>query len=99
MLPGHTMTRNYTTTTAVQHTPPGQTDFEGVSARVLEKAEGIVGGREQLAAQLRVKLTDLQTWMLGDEIPPHKVFEDAIEIIISAAERERKSRAIATKKP
>ena len=58
-----------------------------------------MGGREQLATKLHVKLSDLETWMSGDELPPHKVFEDAIEIIISAAERERKHRATAhTKK-
>jgi len=41
---------------------------------------------------------DLAAWISGDEIPPHKVFEDAIEIIISAAERERKGRASAPPK-
>jgi len=77
--------------------PPGQSDFERVSARILEKAEGIVGSREQLAAQLRVKLEQLEIWLSGNELPPHKVFEEAIEIIISAAERERKGRADPTK--
>ena len=77
--------------------PPGQNDFERVSARVLEKAEGIVGGRELLATKLHVKLDDLETWMSGDQLPPHKVFEDALEIIISAAERERKNRTTLTK--
>ena len=79
----------------MQHTPPpSRNDFERVSARVLEN-EGIVGGREQLAVLLHVKLDDLETWMTGDELPPHKVFEDAIEIIISTAERERTHRATA----
>ena len=51
----------------------------------LERAASLVGGRAELAAALRVAEGELECWIDEKGMPPHRVFLDAIEIIIENA--------------
>lgn len=55
----------------------------------LERAAGLVGGRAELAAALKVAERQLEYWIEEKETPPHAVFLDAIDIIIENAGASR----------
>jgi hypothetical protein len=55
-----------------------------VYTRVLHRACQILGGVEQLAAQLRVPVVTLFRWLEGDGEPPTQVFLKAVDIVLPA---------------
>jgi hypothetical protein len=57
---------------------------EPVYARTLQRAADIVGGPEQLRERIAPKVSQklFQSWVAGRTEPPHKVFLDAVDIVI-----------------
>ena len=49
----------------------------------LLRAAHAVGGEARLAAALRVPLADLYAWLEGSVQPPTKVYQRALDILIS----------------
>lgn len=62
-----------------------------VAARLLLNAQSIKGGREALALDLLVSLDDLARWMSGKVLPPERVIERALELVLEAQERKSRS--------
>jgi hypothetical protein len=59
-------------------------------ARILQQCEFLRGGRESLAAFLKVQPAELTQWISAKSGPPRPVFEKAMELIL--AEHDRRTR-------
>jgi hypothetical protein len=53
-----------------------------VHARTLHRACEILGGVQQLAAQMKVSAIALLRWMEGEEDPPIGIFLAAVDIVL-----------------
>ena len=56
-------------------------------ARILQQCEQLQGGREQLAAFLGAKRSELEEWLDARSGPPRAVFERAMELILAEHDR------------
>ncbi len=54
-----------------------------VYARTLRRAAEIVGGVQQLGAQLGVRSEDLVYWMQGTKQVPQEIFLRAVDIVVA----------------
>jgi hypothetical protein len=66
--------------------PPLSASRVTVYARTLHRACELVGGLDALSRQLGVPAAKLERWIGGLEDPPLKVFLDAVDIVLLAAE-------------
>jgi hypothetical protein len=53
---------------------------DGSSLRTIKKALKAVGDKETLAALLGISVSDVETYLLGGQVP-HQVFVDALDIV------------------
>jgi hypothetical protein len=51
--------------------------------RTLRRAAEALAGEERLAKALGVSIEKLQSWLRGDEVPPMRVFGEALDIVAS----------------
>jgi hypothetical protein len=63
---------------------------ETSSARTRRRAVKIHGSLPSLAAQLRVSTEDLAKWIEGRELPPHRVFLRALDLVFSRSSARRR---------
>ncbi len=62
--------------------PLAPPEHASVYSRSLHRACLIVGGIDELAAQLNVPATAVHAWLLGKEVPPEPAFLQCVEIIL-----------------
>jgi DNA-binding transcriptional regulator YdaS (Cro superfamily) len=55
--------------------------YSVVRVRMLERATGIVGGVEPMAAMLQVTVHQLEQWLRGEKSIPPEVFFRALEVV------------------
>ena len=53
-----------------------------VYSRTFQKAVELIGGRKELARELRVPLAELERWITGDAKPPLQIFLKAIDLVL-----------------
>ena len=53
-----------------------------VYSRTLQKAAELAGGQKKLARQLRVPLSDLQSWIADKDEPPMAIFLRAVDLVL-----------------
>ena len=53
-----------------------------VYSRTFAKAVELIGGRRELARELRVPLADLDRWISGNAKPPLQIFLKAIDLVL-----------------
>ena len=53
-----------------------------VYSRTFAKAVELLGGRKELARELRVPLADLDRWISGNAKPPLQLFLKAIDLVL-----------------
>jgi hypothetical protein len=53
-----------------------------VYVRALQKAANVLGDRKKLARHLRVKVTQLESWLAGNEAPPIEIFLRTVALIL-----------------
>ena len=54
-----------------------------IYARTFVRAAEIVGGPYALATAIRVPMQTLESWFLGEAIPPTDLFLRAVEIVVA----------------
>jgi hypothetical protein len=69
-------------TAAALECPLAPPEHATVFARALHRACLIVGGIDELAKRLEVPKADLERWIRGNEEPPQRPFNAAVEIIL-----------------
>lgn len=72
-----------------------------VYTRVLHRACQIMGGVDQLASHLRVSVVLLHRWLEGEDVPPSRVFLNAVDLVLPTwgPEDDALARAILASKP
>lgn len=72
-----------------------------VYTRVLHRACQMVGGVDKLASHLRVSVALLYRWLEGDDVPPSRVFLNAVDLVLPTwgPEDDALARAISASKP
>ena len=73
---------------AARRCPLAPPEQASVYSRALHRACLIVGGVDQLAAQLAVSTADVRRWLTGGEVPPERAFFECVEIILLYASGE-----------
>lgn len=53
-----------------------------VYSRTFAKAVELLGGRKELARELRVPMADLDKWISGSVKPPLQIFLKAIDLVL-----------------